>query len=300
MYTLSSLPIEILYSISNYLDTEDLIVLARLNSWYTYWLSFILSERIEHYVRKEGWRIHIDILAKSYPLQQDTNTCSSFPFSTELLLLSEYSRINRSTLTLEFNLCPIDDVGFDADVNATQAERSIVLFNEIKTNIDIVAYFAQISPHKRLQHVNQAGATIVNDQTLWQSQQSYDYSCSSSRSSRSRSRSNSSSSSSSTSSSSGLAVIGLGFKIQYNMETRNNNEVLLQLIEKFKLDYYNSSNGCQEIDLDPLLSKKSDEGSAVISFDRIYVSPEWWLKQMSVPIYSNNSHNSEYSEHGYW
>lgn len=59
MYKLSSLPIEILYMISEFLDTEDLVTLARLNSWYSYRLSTLISERIYQYVEQEGWRIHV-------------------------------------------------------------------------------------------------------------------------------------------------------------------------------------------------------------------------------------------------
>ncbi|KAI9480774.1 MAG: hypothetical protein EXX96DRAFT_564117 [Benjaminiella poitrasii] len=271
MYKLSSLPIEILYIIGNYLDTKDLITMSRLNSWYTYWLSFILGERIDQHVKEEGWRIHIDILAKSYPGISSYHGYSTFPFSTELLLLSEYSRINPSTLTLEFNLCPIDDDGLDANPNATQVERSIVLLNKIKTNIDIVAYFAQISPHRRLQHVNQAGAAIINDRNLWQRHHSDLHS--------------------------GLAVMGTGFKVQYDLApTRDNEEALPQLIERFKSGGYNN-NQHPSYKVESLLLG-DEQKPVVISFDKVLVSPEWWIKQMSIPNYNN--HESEYSEHSYW
>lgn len=59
MYKLSSLPIEILYIITDFLETEDLVTLGRLNTWYGYWISIVLGERIEECVQKEGWRIHV-------------------------------------------------------------------------------------------------------------------------------------------------------------------------------------------------------------------------------------------------
>ena len=59
MFTLSHLPIEILYLITNHLAVEDIVILARLNSWYSYWLSFILGERIHQQIDQEGWRIHV-------------------------------------------------------------------------------------------------------------------------------------------------------------------------------------------------------------------------------------------------
>lgn len=61
MYKLSSLPIEILYLIGSFLETEDLVTVGRLNTWYGYWISIILGERIEDCVQKEGWRIHVSI-----------------------------------------------------------------------------------------------------------------------------------------------------------------------------------------------------------------------------------------------
>ena len=61
MYTLSTLPREILYIIATFLDIQDLVTVARLNNWYGYWLSCILSERMKELVEKEGWRIHVSI-----------------------------------------------------------------------------------------------------------------------------------------------------------------------------------------------------------------------------------------------
>lgn len=61
MYKLSSLPIEILYLIGDFLEIKDLVALGRLNTWYSYWISIILGERISTSVQKEGWRIHVMI-----------------------------------------------------------------------------------------------------------------------------------------------------------------------------------------------------------------------------------------------
>jgi hypothetical protein len=47
MFKLSKLPLELLYIICEYLDTDDLLVLARLNKWYNYHLAMLLSERID-------------------------------------------------------------------------------------------------------------------------------------------------------------------------------------------------------------------------------------------------------------
>lgn len=58
MYTLSKLPTEILYSIMDHLGTADVITMARLNSWYAYRLSTVMSERISRNVKSDGWRIH--------------------------------------------------------------------------------------------------------------------------------------------------------------------------------------------------------------------------------------------------
>ncbi|GAA5798086.1 hypothetical protein HPULCUR_003486 [Helicostylum pulchrum] len=264
MYKLSSLPVEILYLVGDFLDLQDLVTVGRLNSWYSYLFSIILGERINDCVKEKGWRIHIDVLAKSYPSTQNN---PSFPFSTELLLLSEYSKINPVTMTLEFNLCPIDEEGLDAIKFATQSERSIVLFNKIKTNIDIVAYFAQISTNRRLQHVNQAGAAIMNDRNLWKQLDAKQ------------------------SILGNMAVMGSAFQVQYEMTTENTDKQDMQkLIDKFKADYDKHKN-----EHDTTTLHKND--SAVISFDKIHVSPEWWIKQMKVPDY-----NSEPSliEHGYW
>lgn len=170
-------------------------------------------------------------------------------------------------MTLEFNLCPIDEDGLDAIKHATQSERSIVLFNKIKTNIDIVAYFAQISTNRRLQHVNQAGAAIMNDRSLWKQldnkQSIVGY----------------------------MAVMGLAFQVQYEMSKENSDKQDMQkLIKKFKSDYDQHKNEHDKTKL-----QKND--SAVISFDTIYVSPEWWIKQMKV---ANYNVEPNLVEHGYW
>lgn len=190
----------------------------------------------------------------------------SFPFATELLLLSEYSKINPSTLTLQFNLLPIDDDGLDAIQSATRSQRSIVLFDKIKTNVDIVAYFAQISTNRRLQHVNQAGAAIMNDRHLLSSDKEK----------------------------SGTAIMGAGFKVQYNLTTHIQEQDMSKLVDQFKSDYDQHKNKLDVLSLQALRP-------AVISFDAIHVSPEWWLKQMEIPSYSSyEQQEPQFLEHGYW
>lgn len=209
--------------------------------------------------------VQIDILAKSYPVHQ---TNPSFPFSTEILLLSEYSRINPYTLTLEFNLCPIGEDGLEAIKDATLSERSIVLFSRVKTNIDIVAYFAQISTNRRLQHVNQAGAAIVNDNNIRENDNG------------------------------GLAVMGCGFKVQYDMITDlrviKKSQDMTKIVEKFQVDYDQHKSETDNLCL-------SKESPSVISFNKLQVAPEWWVKQMKIPTYSSNEQQEpDLLEHSYW
>jgi hypothetical protein len=59
MYKLSSLPLEILYCIGEYVPTEDLITLGRLNLWYSYWVASLIADRIASDVQRDGWRIHV-------------------------------------------------------------------------------------------------------------------------------------------------------------------------------------------------------------------------------------------------
>ncbi|KAG1314941.1 hypothetical protein G6F64_001073 [Rhizopus arrhizus] len=262
MYTLSTLPREILYIIATFLDIQDLVTVARLNNWYGYWLSCILSERMKELVEKEGWRIHIDILATSHPSTQDNTP--SIAFSTELLLLSEFCRVNPVTLTLEFLLCPIDDDGLDAVKNAPISTRSLVMFNKVTTNINIVAYFAQISPKKRLQHINQAGSALINDLVLWRklSDDSHSH---------------------------GVACMRSGFRLSYELSTESEDTEIVKVVDQFKNDYdqHQSTEGLEE------------KVPLVISFDKVYVSPEWWIKQMEVPMYSSND-PQDYLVHGLW
>ncbi|KAI8375708.1 hypothetical protein EDC96DRAFT_304935 [Choanephora cucurbitarum] len=159
MFTLSHLPIEILYLITDHLAVEDIVILARLNSWYSYWLSFILGERIHQQIDQEGWRIHLDILATSYPVNQHA-------FSHELVLLSNYTRISPTTLMIELNLCPVAQNGFDLVYDHAS---TLELLHQIKTNIDMVAYVAQVSSEKekKLQYVHQAGAAMLSEHQVW-------------------------------------------------------------------------------------------------------------------------------------
>lgn len=73
MYKLSSLPIEILYMISGFLETKDLITLARLNTWFSYRLSPLLSERIYKDVESDGWRIHVSYTKSRAVVKMITN-----------------------------------------------------------------------------------------------------------------------------------------------------------------------------------------------------------------------------------
>lgn len=61
MFRLSSLPIEILYLTAEFLPLQDLVTFCRLNSWYGYWFSIILGEKIKKCVKDEGWRIHVSL-----------------------------------------------------------------------------------------------------------------------------------------------------------------------------------------------------------------------------------------------
>lgn len=62
MYKLSSLPIEILYLVGDFLELQDLVTVGRLNSWYSYLFSIVLGERINDCVKEKGWRIHVSPL----------------------------------------------------------------------------------------------------------------------------------------------------------------------------------------------------------------------------------------------
>lgn len=155
-------------------------------------------------------------------------------------------------------------------------ERSIALFDKIKTNIDIVAYFAQISTNRRLQHVNQAGAAIMNDRSVWKLLLKKDKN---------------------DSITSNMAIMGSAFKLNYQV-TKTINQDTSTLIEKFKKDYDQHTRTL----VDNNLSLK-EENPAILSFDKIRVSPEWWVKQMKVPTQSSNileEPQQPFSEHGYW
>lgn len=92
-------------------------------------------------------------------------------------------------------------------ITTQKDDRSIVLLRDIKTNIDIVGYFAQISKNNRLQHINQAGSSIMNHRQMWKDKPF------------------------------GTLVMGSGFKIKYDI--LNNHHTI---IDKFKLDYKKQFN----------------------------------------------------------
>jgi hypothetical protein len=122
--------------------------------------------------------------------------------------------------------------------------------------------------------VNQAGAAIMNDRNLWKQLQQQDNILDGK-----------------------MAVMGSAFKLQYNMTAPkdNNDQDMVKLIDKFQTDY--DQHKC---DLDGE-SSLQQEMPAVVSFDKIQVSPEWWIKQMKVPTYSSDEQqNPIFSEHGYW
>ncbi|KAI8967363.1 hypothetical protein BDF20DRAFT_829651 [Mycotypha africana] len=271
MYRLSELPMEILYTIMECLSTEDILMMARLNTWYGYHLSWILSERIERHVRQDGWRIHIDILAKTHIQKtvatNDNRLKLTPPFTEELLLLSEYSGvINPYTLTLEFNLYPVDENGLDTVLHSKQIERSNVkrMFR-LKTNIDIVAYFAQISTNnRRLQHVNQAGAAAIAMKEKQKGKKKIhpsSHNCL-------------------------VARMGKGFNIQYkmfNMRDINSNEDMSNLAGRFRNDFEQSR--IEHVGM----TDRYIDSIAVITFDKLHVSPEWWVNQMKMPTLNSNS-----------
>lgn len=204
-------------------------------------------------------------MAKSYPIQSPIS--SQLPYSAELLLLGEYARINPYTLTLEFSLYPLDEEGFGPVKTATQSDRSTVLFNRIKTNIDIVAYFAQISSNRQLQYITNTGTSLMNDKNLWRQLSDSDHHL-------------------------GMTVMGSGFKIQYNMSKPIPNQDQQVVIDSFKNVYNKHFKGICDIEL--------DNNAAIISFDKLRVSPEWWIKQMDMPLDSSSNMEQELAEHCFW
>ncbi|CEG70206.1 hypothetical protein RMATCC62417_06145 [Rhizopus microsporus] len=255
MYRLSKLPIEILYIIASHLSIQDLINVARLNIWYGYRLSSVLSERIKELVEKDGWRIHIDILATFHA--SSNGNIPSFPYSTELLLLGEFSRVNPVTLTLEFLMCPLDDIGFGAVKDAPVSDRSLVMYEKIRTTINIVAYFAQISSNQRLQHVNQAGGTLLNDRILWEKLKGVKQM-------------------------KGAARMSAGFKVNYELLVEPKTETLA-VIEKHVKSH-----------------RMILDRPAILSFHTMYVTPEWWIRQMETPFFSPSEQQQDCLVHGLW
>ncbi|CAO3663994.1 unnamed protein product [Rhizopus stolonifer] len=261
MYTLSILPKEILYTIANFLDIHDLVIVARMNSWYGYWLSTVLSHRIKESVEKEGWRINIDVLAKSHPLPKDN--IPYFPFSNNLLLLSEFCGVNPVTLKLEFGLCPIDDEGFGGIKGAAISEKSLVIFNKITTNINIVAYFAQISSKNTIKSVQQAGSALINDLALWRKLSDDQHSH-------------------------GTTLMKSGFSLSYDLSNQEDPQ-MSDIIENFRRDYEKHK---------PMQTDLKEKLPATISFDKIYVTPEWWIKQMQGPTINDDP--QDYLAYEFW
>ncbi|KAI8980923.1 hypothetical protein BDB01DRAFT_796114 [Pilobolus umbonatus] len=259
MTELSRLPIEIIYTICTYLPDKELVKLARMNAWYGYWLSPLLGERMRHYVENEGWRIHIDVLANFNPLV-DESSFFSYRFSKELLLLTEFTGIDPHTLSLEFKLCPIDNEGLDCVKDPKETDVSLVLYNNVKSNINILAYFTQISTSdkKRLRHVNQAGITAMDDRTLWNIlADKHDYQ--------------------------GMAAICPSFRTGYTI-TQDLSDDMVALADGFKETYRKNTVGFPHKEYTPQSNQVHDnlEDPAIISFERVEVSPEWWIRQMDI------------------
>lgn len=96
---------------------------------------------------------------------------------------------------------------------------------------------------------------------------------------------------------SNMAIMGSAFKLNYQV-TKTINQDTSTLIENFKKDYDQHTRTL----VDNNLSLK-EENPAILSFDKIRVSPEWWVKQMKVPTQSSNvleEPQQPFSEHGYW
>ncbi|KAI8882991.1 hypothetical protein K501DRAFT_250376 [Backusella circina FSU 941] len=267
MFKLSSLPLEILYYIGGYVPTEDLITLGRLNLWYSYWVSSLIADRIANDVQKDGWRIHVDILSTSHP--KDDSISSGFPFSIEMLLLSEFIRINPITLGLEFKLCPLEENGFDSKTSAVPSESSVVIFDKINTNINILAFFAQIPKNvevRELEHINHAGASVVDANSLMKEMKEGGQSTKD-----------------------GVINMGLEFNVEYGVSpiTEEHDQSLEEKIEMFRNAYHrhkvtDTTTSCAD-DTSAML-----KDPAMMIFKNILVSPDWWVQQMKTPSLEQN------------
>ncbi|KAI9276149.1 hypothetical protein BY458DRAFT_532917 [Sporodiniella umbellata] len=260
MYTLSALPQEILNTIVDFLEIKDLVSLARTNYWYKYWLSTALGKRIKEFEEKDGWRINIDILAKSHPLSKNM---SPSQFSNSLLLLSKFCTVDPATLSIEFDLYPVDEEGLGPLKDAGVGDRSLAIFDKITTNINIVAYFAQISSGKSLKFINQAGSALINDVALWRKLAVEK-------------------------SSQGVALMKSGFSLSYNLSNQENMQ-MSKVIEQYKSEYNR---------LKPTQTDLQGKIPATVCFEKVHVSPEFWAKQMEGPTVSEDP--QDYFIHGFW
>jgi hypothetical protein len=164
---------------------------------------------------------------------------------------------------LEFKLYPLKEDGMEYKQDIGEDERSLVIFEKIRTNISLVSYFAQVSQKpdqvKRLQQINQAGSAMMNDEQLW-------------------TRLNKS----------GEAVMGTGFTVNYTVS----NDKLQHAQDKiamFKKEYERYKNDEHQIEV-------KLENPAVIEFDHILITPDWWIQKMVHP-FDDVSYNIE---HAFW
>ncbi|KAI8876171.1 hypothetical protein K501DRAFT_262614 [Backusella circina FSU 941] len=266
MYQLSKLPLEVLYSIFDFLEFNDLITLGRLNTWYSYKVSTTITERVIQHIQQDGWRVHMNILATSHPPRK-TRSSPYVSFSSELGLLSDFIRINPVSLMLEFKLYPLNGDGMDYKEDIQDDERSLVIFKNIKTNISLVSYFAQVSHNdqhaKRLQQINQAGSAMMNnDDQLWTRLNRHGE----------------------------TVMMGIGLEVGYNVSNENL-DIAQNKIIKFKEEYERYKNEEHQIQV------KLDD-PAVIEFTHMLITPDWWIQKMTNPF--DDISNLNYYEHAFW
>ncbi|KAI9254547.1 hypothetical protein BDA99DRAFT_540301 [Phascolomyces articulosus] len=139
--TLSKLPTEVIDYLLQMLSDRDLVCVGRINSWYRNMVVPILTERITHYIQKDGWRIYVNAVTQFVVREEDqeNNSNNDSPSTTspnttlmngsdsnatstttletlpenwndqEAKLLGEQCSVNKETLALEFDIIPLDE-----------------------------------------------------------------------------------------------------------------------------------------------------------------------------------------------
>ncbi|KAI8365213.1 uncharacterized protein BYT42DRAFT_618598 [Radiomyces spectabilis] len=147
---LSTLPPEILQLILGKVTARDIHTVGQINPWLRALVAPIAAEHVQQLTNEDGWRLHIILYIETLSYLE-----SRSHYHDELSLLGQFRSIDPSTLDLHFDLCPMDEQGFQPVPRTVDDDTQVMFLKNSWTTIELSLNFAKVTPStRRLEYID--------------------------------------------------------------------------------------------------------------------------------------------------